>query len=90
MVNYRKHTMIQGLWLLSLVILASSTIVRARIIGQNEDDSDTRTVRASNKIIGIDKGKPCGCYEMPFAFYFCSCDHNNYESMESCHKWCHK
>ncbi|RLM61983.1 hypothetical protein C2845_PM14G02690 [Panicum miliaceum] len=92
MAKCTKHTaIIQGLWLLSLVILASSTVMRARVIGQSEDASNTRSMMmttvgpASSSILGRDaERRPCECYTMPLAFYCCDCGGKCYDSMDEC------
>ncbi|KAG0522505.1 hypothetical protein BDA96_07G043000 [Sorghum bicolor] len=58
MEKFLKHTITQALWLFAIFLLASSSVLHARVIsGQTREDYDTRsttmtTMTAASNIIG--------------------------------------
>ncbi|TVU42711.1 hypothetical protein EJB05_09132, partial [Eragrostis curvula] len=80
---------IKGLWLLSLVLLASS-VIPARISGQSTADGTKReTMGASNgMVINANKPRPRQCFPSPPTDFCCWRTDECYPSLPECQSHC--
>ncbi|KAG0522495.1 hypothetical protein BDA96_07G042000 [Sorghum bicolor] len=93
MAKCQKHVSIQALWLLSMVLLASSVVYARTINGQTKEDINTRSVtmmtRSASSIIGSGEHPLRGtCVETHNGWWLCG--KMQFRKYQDCAAYCSK